>query len=154
MQNENHWYIIVNPAAGNGEAKRLWPGIKSILTEAFPYASIVYSQYRDHALELVAEAVEAGFRKIMAVGGDGTNHEVANGILMQNTVPSTEITYVLFPVGTGNDWIKTHGIPKDTNQWLKMVHAGKTFQQDVGLLEYHQSGVSNLRYFVNVSGLA
>ncbi|KAA3637551.1 MAG: hypothetical protein DWQ02_06600, partial [Bacteroidetes bacterium] len=64
------------------------------------------------------------------------------------------ITYVLFPVGTGNDWIKTHGIPKDTNQWLKMVHAGKTFQQDVGILEYHQSGVSKLRYFVNVAGLA
>lgn len=154
MQNEKQWYIIVNPAAGNGVAKRLWPGIKTVLTEKFPQSTIVYSEYQDHAITLVQEAVQAGFRHIMAVGGDGTNHETANGILKQTVVPSTEITYVLLPVGTGNDWIRTHGIPKEINQWVQMVENGKTTLQDVGVLDYVSEGKSKNRFFVNVAGLA
>ena len=154
MQNEKQWYIIVNPAAGNGVAQRVWPRIKAILTEKFPKAAIVYTEYRDHAIALVTEAVSKGFRHIMAVGGDGTNHEVCNGILMQKTVPSTDITYALLPIGTGNDWIRTHRISKDLHQWLSMVAQGNTFLQDVGTLDYMNDGKAQQRYFFNVAGLA
>ncbi len=154
MQNEKKWYIIVNPAAGNGVAQRIWPRIKRILAEKFPKASIVYTEYQDHAIALVAEAVSKGFRHIIAVGGDGTNHEVCNGILMQKTVPSTDITYVLLPIGTGNDWIRTHGISRDLQQWLTMVEQGRTFLQDVGTLDYMNDGKDQFRYFFNVAGLA
>jgi diacylglycerol kinase (ATP) len=154
MQNEKQWYIIVNPAAGNGETQRAWPRIKTILTEKFPKAPIVFTEYRDHAITLVDEAVNQGFQHIMAVGGDGTNHEVCNGIMMQKIIPPTEITYVLLPVGTGNDWIRTHGISKDLNKWIAMVEKGKTFLQDVGSLDYVNEGKKQHRYFFNVAGLA
>ncbi|MCB0651359.1 MAG: diacylglycerol kinase family lipid kinase [Saprospiraceae bacterium] len=154
MQNETNWYIIVNPAAGNGVASRLWPNIKPVLLDRIPNATIVHTEYPDHAIELVESAVKSGFRYFIAVGGDGTNHEMANGILQQKIVPSTEITYALLPVGTGNDWIKTYGIPKNINQWLDMLLRGNTFLQDVGILDYHKEGQKHLRYFVNVAGLA
>jgi diacylglycerol kinase family enzyme len=73
-----------------------------------------------HAVELVEKAVQTGYRQILAVGGDGTNNEVVNGIMRQKEVPSHAITYALLPIGTGNDWIRTHGIPKDVGEWLAM----------------------------------
>jgi YegS/Rv2252/BmrU family lipid kinase len=154
MQNKINWYIIVNPAAGNGVGRRLWTKMEPVLLDEIPNSTIVYTEYPNHIIELVKVAVEQGHRHFVAVGGDGTNHEMANGILMQKTVPPTDITYTLLPVGTGNDWIRTYGISKDLQEWLKMFNAGKTRIQDVGFLKYISEGKPTERYFVNVAGLA
>ena len=100
------WFIIVNPAAGGGAAKRLWLRIeRDLQAQGFSY-SVRFTERKMHAVELVEEAVARGYRKFLAVGGDGTVHEVANGILSQEFVPSREIGLALLPVGTGNDWAK------------------------------------------------
>ena len=96
-------------------------------------------------------------RHILAVGGDGTNNEVINGILSQTSAAPAEITYALLPIGTGNDWIKTHGIPKSFEAWLSYFKAGKTKLQDIGLVQYadfHQKEQVRQRYFINVAGMA
>ena len=69
-------------------------------------------------------------------------------------MPSTDISYTLLPIGTGNDWIRTHQIPKKLEDWLKMIKAGKTKFQDVGLVKYQSEGKILERYFANVAGLA
>ena len=104
------WYTIVNPAGGNGAVKKRWPQIEAQLRHAGVGMEKVYTQSRGHATELAHRAVEAGHRHILAVGGDGTNNEVINGILRQDAVPSTDVHYALIPIGTGNDWIRTTGI--------------------------------------------
>lgn len=154
MQNEINWFVIVNPAAGNGAVRRLWPELESVFLKKISASSIVQTDYPYHSIELVDKAVKQGFRHFIAVGGDGTNHEMVNGIMQQKTVPSTDITYTLLPVGTGNDWIRTFGIPKQIDKWLQMLARGNTRIQDVGHLYYYSDKKEKQRYFANVAGLA
>ncbi|MCB0629452.1 MAG: diacylglycerol kinase family lipid kinase [Lewinella sp.] len=146
--------IILNPAAANGKAGKLWPELESRLREQLADFEVARTQYSGHAIELAEAAVQAGYRHLIAVGGDGTNHEVANGILRQQIVPSHEIWYTLLPVGTGNDWIRTHSIPRQFDRWLQMLQEGYFIIQEVGRVTYHEAGVEKNRYFVNVAGMA
>lgn len=148
------WYVIANPAAGNGQFTRRWPALQRQIAQQLPVGEFVLTRQKGHATEAAQQAVLQGFRHILAVGGDGTNHEVANGILRQQHVPSTAVTQALLPWGTGNDWIKTYGWPKDVPTALQHIAAGKTILQDVGKITYSQAGKERERFFVNVAGLA
>ena len=151
----NHpWYVIANPTAGKGMVRKRWPALQQRIAGVLPVGEFALSEYKGHAIELAQQAVEKGYRKILAVGGDGTNHEVANGIMMQQALPSREVTYALLPIGTGNDWIKTHGLPRPMDEALDVIRAGKTAFQDIGLIHYHKDGKPLQRYFLNVAGLA
>lgn len=154
QKNTDNWYAIVNPAAGKGEVKKHLGEIIVRLEKAFPGIHIVMTDYRGHASEITVAAIEKGYRKLLAIGGDGTHNEVVNGIFNQTSVPTIEITYALLPYGTGNDWIRTHHIPKDLIKWLAMIKKGITYFQDVGKVSYYKDGVQHKRYFANVAGLA
>lgn len=148
------WFVVVNPAAGNGLAGKRWPLMAEQLKAHFSALTIVFSERRGHVGSLVAAAVANGCRHIIAVGGDGTHHEAINGIMRQEVVDSSQITYALLPVGTGNDWIRTHGIPQQTDTWLQMMRAGCTGLQDIGLVSYQKEGAPMTAYFANVAGMA
>lgn len=150
----NTWYIIANPAAGKNAVARCWQALEAFLKQHLPNHVAVKTQRRAHATELAQEAIRQGYRKIIAVGGDGTNFEVINGILQQREVPATDITYALLPVGTGNDWIRTHQIPKNWEKWMQMLQNGKTLLQDVGVVHFFEKGTAAQRYFANVAGMA
>ena len=149
-----YWYIIVNPAAGNGAGARRWPEIERLLQElGFSY-TVKFTERRGHAIELVEEAVLNGHRNFLALGGDGTNHEMANGILSQQTAPSADITYALLPIGTGNDWARMYRIPADPRRRLQRLLEGETVLQDAGLVRYQRAGQPQERFFINVAGMA
>ncbi len=148
------WWVILNPRAGNGLAAKKKKAIERHLQKhRFDY-QLVETQHPMHASELVRQGIESGFRQIMGVGGDGTNHEIVNGIMQQQLLPPTDLVYTLLAVGTGNDWIKTHGIPASWKNWIPRIARGKAIYHDVGLLTYQQEGETVERYFANVAGLA
>lgn len=150
----NEWFVIANPAAGGGRVKALWHRLENQLMSNLPIGEVVQTTHRGQATHLARQAVEEGYRQILAIGGDGTNHEVANGILVQQKVPSTSVRYALLPIGTGNDWAKTHRIPNDPSAAIAAVQRGKTVCQDVGKVRYKgEDGHTRERYFVNVAGL-
>ncbi len=151
---QDGWLIIVNPAAASGKVKKNWDKIKSLLDEHINDYKVVFTNAPKHAIQLTIDGIGEGYRKIIAVGGDGTNNEVANGIFSQQEVPTNEIIYSLLPVGTGNDWVKTHKIPQKLTTCLTYIKQMKTSYQDVGLVYYHKNGVQEKRYFVNVAGMA
>lgn len=151
---EFHWMIIVNPKAAHGKVGKRWPTLAAKIAGRLSNFEVVQTRHPGHATQLAQEAIAAGFRHIIAVGGDGTNHEVTNGILQQDLVPGTEIYYTLLPVGTGNDWIRTHRIPRRIDRWLDMLEAGHCVQQEAGLVRYWAGGQPAERYFVNVAGMA
>lgn len=153
MQNEP-WYIIVNPAAGNGKAAKQWQQAEQMLHAHLTNCTIAHTERRGHAIELAKQAIEQGFRHIIGVGGDGTNHEIINGILTQKIIAATEVIYALLPIGTGNDWIRTHGIPRKLESWLQMLQTGKTILQDIGMVTFQKDGKEQQRYFANVAGMA
>lgn len=154
MGNGNTWYTIVNPAGGNGAVKKQWPHLEVQLKAAGVHFEPVFTQRRGHAIELARQAVEEGYRNILAVGGDGTNNETINGIMLQKAVPPSEVNYCLLPVGTGNDWVRTSGIPRHFPAWLDMFREGHTVLQDVGLATYEKDGQLHTRYFANVAGMS
>lgn len=149
------WHIIINPAAGNGKAGRFLPSIENAFAKAkLPY-TILQSERPWHCAILAKEAIEKGARKIIAVGGDGTGHEVVNGIFSQNRVNTKEISFAVIPVGTGNDWIKNYQLPKKLNAIIPLLKAEKHLFQDIGLVHFNnEKGEKQQRYFVNVAGMA
>lgn len=150
----NNWFFIVNPKAGNGKARRKWSRYLPILKKELGDFAWVYTEYSNHASILVERALSEGYRRIIAVGGDGTNNEVINGIFSQKEVPCYEIVYSLFPIGTGNDWIRTHSIPKEIGPWVTMIKAENTILHDVGIVQFQNKKERKHRYFINVAGMA
>ncbi|MBI5915389.1 MAG: diacylglycerol kinase family lipid kinase [Bacteroidetes bacterium] len=152
--NEPTWRFIVNPMGGGGAVRKRWPKIEALLRASGIAFDAVFTERKYHAAELALQAIAEGRRHLVAVGGDGTAHEVVNGILRQTTCPSEEVTFTLLPVGTGNDWVKTHRIPKNPKHWVEFLKNGTTAFQDVGWLTYHENGREQKRYFINVAGLS
>ena len=149
------WHIIANPVSGGGAVGRRWPEIERCLQQrGFSY-SVHFTERRGHALQLVEEAILKGRRHILGIGGDGTNHEIANGILKQSHVPPTDIHYALLPSGTGNDWARQYGIPAGAEARLQRLTELKTVLQDAGLARFTApDGQRQERFFINVAGMA
>ena len=112
METFDKWFAIVNPVAGSGKGLSDWPLISKLLRDHHIVPEYAFTERKYHAIELAVEAVNNGFRKIMVVGGDGTIHEVVNGLFIQKAVPTTEVLVGVIAVGTGNDWIRMFGIPR------------------------------------------
>lgn len=113
----------------------------------------MFTTHRYHAVELVIYALKRGFRKFISVGGDGTLHEVINGIFYQKEVPVEEVTLAVLPAGSANDWTRMYRIPKDYDRAIDVIIEGRTVCQDIARIEYSQAGVRNSRYMVNVAGI-
>lgn len=148
------WYIIVNPAAGGGGAGRMWPLLEQLLQEMRFAYTVQFSTARGHAMTLAKNAIERGHRHLLGVGGDGTHHEIVNGIMEQSAVASSTVQYGLLPVGTGNDWARMYKLPRDPRMRLTQLLHPVPLLQDVGVIEYEKNGQRARRYFANVAGLA
>ena len=145
--------FIVNPASANGRTRRRWPRdeliFRRILGERTDFRM---TERPGHATELTKAAVQAGATTVVAVGGDGTLNEVANGFLDGTGRPwNPTARLALFPVGTGADFVKTFPVPRDAVETAKRIVVGETRTIDVGLCEFVDPGVPRTRYFVNVA---
>ncbi len=150
---QDKWFAIVNPVAGSGGGLRDWPQISKLLRDNHIVPEFAFTERKYHAIELAVEAVNAGYRKIMVVGGDGTIHEVVNGIFIQKAVPTQDILLSVIAVGTGNDWIRMFGIPRKYTECIRAIVAGHSFLQDVATISYHQATYKQTRYMANVAGI-
>jgi YegS/Rv2252/BmrU family lipid kinase len=153
-QTSEKWFIIVNPNAGKQKGKQDWKRITGLMAEAgLDYMSF-FTRHRGHAIELTRKYIQAGFRKFIVVGGDGTLNEVVNGIFTQHHADPSTILLGMIPVGTGNDWCRMFGIPNDYRKAIALIVRHHIFVQDVGLLRYHHhDGGTAQRYFVNIAGM-
>lgn len=147
------WMIIVNPKAGLGYGLRDWPVISNQLNKSGVEFTCVFTEKKYHAVELAVKAVNDGYRKIVAIGGDGTVNEIVNGIFIQKKVPTTEILLAVIPVGTGNDWVRMYGIPKYYSDAVKAIVDSYTVKQDVALITYTETLITHKRYMANVAGI-
>lgn len=147
------WFVIVNPNAGRRKGEKDWKEISRLLTEAGISFSNVFTESPDHAFKLARKYINAGFRKILVVGGDGTLNEVVNGVYNQFRFAPDEITLAMIPVGTGNDWGRTFNIPSGYKEAIEVIVRNKTFRQDVGKVTYSTGDQTRTRYFINMAGL-
>ncbi len=149
----NKWFVVVNPKAGSNKCKEDWPGIKTLLeTNGFDFQFAV-TQYQRHAIELVQNALESGFRKFISVGGDGTLNEVINGIFINHQQLLPEIVVGVVTVGTGNDWGRTHKMPAGYDKMIGVLKSQNIFNHDIGKAKYRFDNDDKNRYFINIAGM-
>ena len=120
------WYFIVNPRAGSGTTMTEWlPAEKMLEQEHVPYVTAL-TDHKNHAVTLAHDAAAEGYRRIAAVGGDGSLHEVLNGICSycaeSGTAPE-EFYLAVVPIGSGNDWIKSCKVPNELESVIKLIVA-------------------------------
>ena len=131
--------LIVNPTAGSGYALRIEEQLRQALSKQPERWKIVRTEYPGHATALACEASQQpDCRGVIAVGGDGTAYEVACGLL------NSGVPLGLIPAGTGNDFIKTVGLPKKPMDALEFILHHAPRPVDIGRL--------NDRFFLNVCG--
>jgi len=150
MKNSS-WFVVINPKAGSGKAKKIWEKTKKELTRLEVSFDYSISEYAGHEQEISKNAVVNGYSQIISIGGDGTTQKVVRGVYMQDKIPAKNVLIGVIPSGTGNDWIKSHGIPLDYKKALSIVIKKKTKTQDLGKIEVlgNKPGVY---HFINYAG--
>jgi diacylglycerol kinase (ATP) len=106
------WTIIVNPTAGRGRAEGSAQVLVRALENSGAAVSVSTTAARGDAERLAAEAVKAGATRVVACGGDGTVHEVVNG-LMSARDESSDTALGILSCGRCNDLVYALGLPKD-----------------------------------------
>lgn len=147
--------VIVNPAAGGGASRRAGETVVRELARRGAEATLHVTRHRGHAPELVHRLVREGVGTVVAVGGDGTAHEVANGILRARedsgaAGPAAAVMGVI-PAGTGNDFAKLlsrRGSDLDRPRACDIVAAGEIRNFDVGRVSWP----GGCEYFINGMG--
>ena len=130
--------VILNPSAGS--VHELDELVKKI--EQLPDAQVQRTTKAGSAARLARAALRKGCKMIVAAGGDGTLNEVINGI--QENAGETRVG--LIPLGTGNDFARTIGLPTELEAALEVLRAGHT--REIDLVRVTSDEV---RYFLNVS---
>ena len=146
------WQVILNPHAGGGKGAEDRQKIEQLLRKSGIDFTLALSEYPFHAIALTKELVSRGATHLIVAGGDGTLNEVVNGIFLAEREQHHEITLGMIPVGTGNDWTRTFGIPDHYQKSIDIILEGKTVKQDVGEITCLVDGETQMRYFVNIAG--
>ncbi len=126
--------IILNPIAGRGYGARSEPAIRQHLQEAGADFDLVRTAYPGHAVDLAKQAYADGFDVIVAAGGDGTAHEVLNGLLVASGAAvngAIAETMGMLPVGSGSDFAHNVGIPGDLKAACDRLARGHSRLVDV-----------------------
>jgi YegS/Rv2252/BmrU family lipid kinase len=136
--------VIVNPTAGRGQAGKQIGRVRELLGARAEDWSWYFTEARGDAERMARDSALAGAPVVIAVGGDGTLHEVANGIL------GTHSTLGLIPFGTGNDLARALGLYNNLEAACRAITEGDTIHVDVGVLE--GAGTDGPRHFLVLSG--
>lgn len=137
--------VILNPMARHGAGARLRSRIEAELSARGIVFDIVETAYTGHATELAHAAAMHGVSTIVAAGGDGTVHEVVNGIMAARV---SGVTLGVLPIGTGNDFVKLVPGAADVADACDTLASGGSAPVDVGLVQW--SG--GTEYFINAMG--
>lgn len=130
--------FIINPHSGKNRKKQIETIALDLLNADSFAVDFVYTRYAGHALELAREGVQKEYDIIVAVGGDGTIHEVSQSLI------HTKSTLAIIPMGSGNGFARFFGIPTIVRRAIKIIAEGSEKTIDTVLC--------NSEYFVNVAG--
>lgn len=139
--------LIFNPRADMGEAWRIANDLRPIIAD-YRNADWSGTVYPTHAVELAKQAGEQGYDMVVALGGDGTVHEVINGLMQ---VPKkTRPLLGVVPLGSGNDFAHAIGIPLNSQEALVHALRGEPKAIDLGVFS---DETGRKEYFDNTLGL-
>lgn len=147
------WLAIYNPTAGRSRRSRAWARVEHALRAAGLRFDVATTLASGDAADIAARAVREGVRRIMVAGGDGTVHEVVNGLMRDHSLRAADDrpTLVPLPLGTGNDWARSLRLPHQPTELAHCIAHGRTILHDVGRIAFPQHRDS-VQWFINVAG--
>jgi diacylglycerol kinase (ATP) len=147
-----HAVAIVNPAAGSGKAARVWPLLLGGLRGGPDVLTTWWTNGPGHGEILAARARRQGYERILAVGGDGTVFEVANGMWWEprGRLPSLGIV----PLGTGCDYVRNFSQGHTLGDYFNQALGETTMAVRVGIVQFQtMDGKPLTRIFLNILGV-
>ena len=159
------WFAVVNIYAASKKASSSWKDAEECLKSRGVKFHGTMTGKAGTASELTFDACMAGYRRFIAVGGDGTVHDVLNGIAAfvdwneSSGITFSDFTLGVIPLGSGNDWVKSLGIPCDVSKAIDILADGEVARQDVvratifDPLAFPEEKIINISYMANVGGV-
>ncbi|MDR3190491.1 MAG: YegS/Rv2252/BmrU family lipid kinase [Lactobacillaceae bacterium] len=152
----HHYTFLINPQARSGKSQGVWTKIQAFLvqhdinfTAKISKSAGDISNWAGQFSQQPLSATE----HIVVIGGDGSLNEALNGILTKD--PTAQIPLAYIPAGSGNDFARAHGLPKDPIESLKVILRDTTTRSpatlDIGKFFVHTTGKSN--FFLNNVGV-
>lgn len=146
---------IVNPQSQNGTLGRKFSEIAKVVRREMGAFEHVMTEGPGDAVRLTREALQDGADLIIAVGGDGTVHEVTNGFFdTDGQATETKAALGVLPFGTGGDFRRSVPMPEDLAGCAQVLKQGHRKRIDVGHIEFAQGGrhgPAAHRFFINIA---
>ncbi|KNA19822.1 hypothetical protein SOVF_057740 [Spinacia oleracea] len=152
--------FVVNPRGANGTTGKEWKKLLPFLRSRLSSDCNICESFTSgpcHATDITREAIREGANAVIAVGGDGTLHEVVNGFFWQGEPVSSQseksahtTALGLIPLGTGSDFSRTFGWKNDPYEAVERIVKGLRSRVDVGLITAEDK---EPHYFINVADI-
>lgn len=146
--------IILNPHAAGGRAGKLWTQVEPILWEKLGELVLAVTQQPQEVAAHLDKAYASGLTRVIAIGGDGTNHALVNALADLNAhhPAGPPMIYGMLPIGTGRDWARSQGIPFDIKKAADWIANAQPRPTDIGLLTMESpSGNTRRTHFLNIA---
>lgn len=144
--------LIANRHAGRGAVAKALPQVEDHLSRRELDYEVRYTEGPGDATAIARQTLESGKRFLVAVGGDGTVHEVVNGMIENDRpVGSEQPVLGVIGAGTGCDFIRTFGIPEMPAHAVSHLDGPESFPIDIGKVTYRYDGGDRVGYFANIA---
>jgi diacylglycerol kinase (ATP) len=145
-------FFIVNPVSAGRKTLKEWPVFENHLKEKGYKFDWIYTDYPEHATIITREVIKSGYDLIVSVGGDGTMNEILNGFFENGLIINSEVKLAVFARGTGCDFIRSFGIKRGFEDFVKILEKNEVQKLDVGKVSFnHASEQVVTKYFLNIS---
>jgi diacylglycerol kinase (ATP) len=136
VSNADTFLAVVNPAAGGGRCRKLVPNALDRLRAGGIKLEVVETTGPEQGTQLAREAYGRGYRRFIAVGGDGTSYEIVNGLFPRRDFVEP-VTLAFLPLGTGNSFLREF-TDRGVEYAIEAILAGRSQPCDVLRLRHTQ----------------
>jgi diacylglycerol kinase (ATP) len=154
MNLQEKWFAVVNPNSANGRTRNKWPVFYQKIVSAGLGVDYSYTSSHGNGIDLTKKALSQGYKKIIAVGGDGTVNEVINGLFINDRAAIEGIELAILGNGTGSDFIRTYKSSNNIDHFIDSLKDNRFFKSDVGKVIFQNKyGKKECRYFLNAANI-
>jgi YegS/Rv2252/BmrU family lipid kinase len=146
--------VILNPAAGGGRMHAHWPRLARAIEDRLGAFELTRTTREGEASGLARKLAERGARLVIAVGGDGTAGEVADGLIEAREAGADSPELAILPYGTGADFARNLDLGANAFDAVEKLASGTTRSIDAGRVSYvSDAGEARRRCFLNIASL-